>query len=73
MSDQSYTPEEFCEAERISRGMLYKLWARGEGPAFYRVGNRPRITHEARLAWQRKHAAKYGKPSRKVANARLGV
>jgi len=58
MGDQSYTLDEFCEAERICRGTVYKMWKRGEGPAFYYVGNRPRITHEARLEWQRQHAAK---------------
>jgi len=57
MSDQSYTVEEFCEAERICRGTLYKMWKKGEGPAFYYVGDRPRITHAARLEWQRQHAA----------------
>jgi hypothetical protein len=49
---QSYTISEFCEAERISRAMLYKLWNRGNGPRFYYVGTVRRISHEARLEWQ---------------------
>ena len=49
----SYTIAEFCSVERISRAHLYNLWNRGEGPRFYLVGNRRRITEEARLEWQR--------------------
>ena len=37
----------------MSRSMLYKLWGRGEGPRFFMVGNVRRITHEARIEWQR--------------------
>jgi len=74
MSDQSYTADEFCKAERISRGLLYKMWKRGEGPSFYYVGNRPRITHAARLEWQCRHAAKSSrKKSKAVASARIGA
>lgn len=51
--DNSYTVDEFAEAERMSRSMLYKLWGRGEGPRFFMVGNVRRITHEARIEWQR--------------------
>ena len=52
IDDASYTLAEFCAAERISRSMLYKLWAAGLGPDFYWVGVTRRITHAARLAWQ---------------------
>jgi hypothetical protein len=31
-TDQSYKIPEFCQAERLSRGMLYKLWDQGKGP-----------------------------------------
>jgi hypothetical protein len=51
--DQSYTVDEFAKAERMSRSMLYKLWAQGEGPRFYYVGSVRRITHQARIKWQR--------------------
>jgi hypothetical protein len=36
----TYTINEFCEAERISRSLLYKLWDQGAGPRFHRVGSR---------------------------------
>ena len=49
----SYTVEEFCEVERMSRSMLYKLWKEGKGPKFYWVGTVRRISHEARIEWQR--------------------
>ena len=49
MNEQSYTPKEFCKAERISRGLLYKLWKHGKGPRRYYIGRLPRITEEARL------------------------
>ena len=58
MVDQSYTVNEFCAAERISRGMLYKLWSQCKGPRFYYVGTVRRISHEARIEWhQRLEAA----------------
>jgi hypothetical protein len=53
MSDQSYTVDEFCEAERLSRSMIYKLWQQGQGPRFYMVGSVRRISHDARIEWQR--------------------
>ena len=49
----SYTVEEFCGVERISRSMLYKLWSEGKGPRFYMVGTVRRISQEARIKWQR--------------------
>jgi hypothetical protein len=52
MPDQSYTVNEFCAAERISRAMLYKLWNEGNGPRFYQVGTHRRISHQARIEWQ---------------------
>ena len=53
VNDPSYTVDEFCAAERMSRSMLYKAWAEDWGPKFYRVGVTRRITHRARLEWQR--------------------
>jgi hypothetical protein len=50
--DQSYTPDTFAAAESISRAMLYKLWRQGKGPSFYLIGNRRRITEQARREWQ---------------------
>ena len=54
VANPSYTPDEFCRAERISKAQLYKDWNANVGPDFYWNGNRRRITHRARLAWQRK-------------------
>ena len=53
-NDPSYTVNEFCAAERMSRSMLYKAWTGGWGPDFYWVGVTRRITHRARLEWQRR-------------------
>jgi len=52
-TEASYTIDEFCEAERISRSFLYKLWSKGKGPRFYYAGTVRRISHEARLQWHR--------------------
>jgi hypothetical protein len=57
---QSYTVDEFAEAERISRAMVYKLWGDGKGPRYYMVGNVRRITHQARLEWQQQREAEAG-------------
>jgi hypothetical protein len=57
VSNPSYTVAEFCEAERMSRSMLYKAWLEGWGPNFYWVGVTRRITHRARQEWQRQREA----------------
>ena len=57
INDPSYTVDEFCAAERMSRSMLYKAWAERWGPDFYWVGVTCRITHRARLEWQRRREA----------------
>ena len=49
----STTINEFCALERTSRTQLYKLWAEGRGPRYYKNGNRRRITDEARVEWRR--------------------
>jgi hypothetical protein len=50
--DSSYTIGEFCAAERISRGMFYKLKDAGKAPRMFYVGNSPRISHQARVEWR---------------------
>jgi hypothetical protein len=55
--DASLTINEFCQAEKISRSMLYRAWAEGWGPRFYRVDVTRRITYRARQAWQREREA----------------
>jgi hypothetical protein len=57
VSDESLTINDFCQAEKISRSMLYKAWSEGWGPNFYRIGVTRRITHRARLEWQREREA----------------
>jgi hypothetical protein len=52
VNDPSLTVDQFCRAENISRSMLYRAWAEGWGPRFYKVGVTRRITHRARLEWQ---------------------
>ena len=51
--EPSYTVDEFCKAERISRVALYAMWKQGHGPRFYFNGRCRRITHAARTDWQR--------------------
>ena len=53
MENQSYTVDEFAKAERMSRSMVYKLWSQGQGPRFYYIGTVRRISHDARIEWQR--------------------
>ena len=53
MQDQSYTVDAFAKAEGICRSMVYKLWKQGKGPRFYMVGTVRRISHQARIDWQR--------------------
>jgi len=57
IADGSFTIDEFCNAERMSRGMLYRAWREGWGPEFYLVGTHRRITQRARLEWQRQREA----------------
>jgi hypothetical protein len=55
--EPSYTPDEFCTVERISRVKLYEMWKRGIGPRYYMNGRCRRITHKARLDWQAEREA----------------
>jgi hypothetical protein len=57
VTDESLTINEFCQAEKISRSMLYKAWSEGWGPKFHRIGVTRRITHRARLEWQHEREA----------------
>ena len=56
--EPSYTVDEFCAAERISRVTLYAMWKQGHGPRFYFNGRCRRITHAARIEWQREMEAR---------------
>src|SRR4051812_37737343 len=51
----SYTIDEFCSAERISRPTYFKMKKLGHGPDELEIPGLVgiiRITHSARLAWQ---------------------
>ena len=63
MVEDSLTITEFCVAERISRSLLYKLWAEGKGPRYYRVGSHRRISPEARTEWRRQLEAEAPQPT----------
>jgi hypothetical protein len=66
VSDPSYTVDQFCAAERMSRSMLYKAWSEGWGPDFYWVGVTRRITHRARQEWQRQREAAAAHESKNI-------
>jgi hypothetical protein len=51
------TITEFCQAEKISRSMLYKAWSEGWGPKFHWIGVTRRISYRARLEWQQQREA----------------
>ena len=55
--DPTYTISTFCEAEAMSRAQLYRAWKDGWGPRYYLNGVERRITHTARLDWQRAREA----------------
>jgi excisionase family DNA binding protein len=64
LSTKSYTVTELAEAERVSRAFMYKLWSQGQGPRFYMVGNRRRITEEQRQEWHREREASSNREGR---------
>ena len=56
-SRAAYTIQEFCDAHRISRGALYQLWARGQGPRWLNVGKKRLISVEAAAGWRAEREA----------------
>jgi predicted DNA-binding transcriptional regulator AlpA len=50
--DESFTIQEFCAAEKISRAFFYKLQSQGKAPLTYPLGSNRRISLEAYLAWR---------------------
>ena len=53
----AFTIQEFCEAHRISRSMLYKLFAEGIGPRLIKIGTKNLISAEAAADWRRAREA----------------
>jgi len=46
--------DEFAARNGLSRGTLYNLWQRGDGPAYMQVGKRRLISREAATEWRRR-------------------
>ena len=61
-----FTVEEFCEAHRISRSMLYQLWGEGIGPRRMAVGAKVLISIEAAADWRLEREAA-SNPSKNLA------
>lgn len=53
MQHAAFTIAEFCEAHRISKEHLHRLWRNGEGPRRMQVGRRVLITAEAAADWRK--------------------
>jgi hypothetical protein len=49
---ESFTINEFCAAEKISRSMFYKLDGQGKAPKTYPVGCERRISRAAWESWR---------------------
>ena len=50
--DESFTIQEFCAAEKISRAFFYKLQSQGKAPQTYSLGSNRRISRDAYLEWR---------------------
>ena len=55
--DESFTINEFCAAEKISRSFFYKLDSQGKAPRTFDVGNTRRISRDAYVAWRAEREA----------------
>jgi predicted DNA-binding transcriptional regulator AlpA len=55
--DESFTIDEFCANEKISRSFFYKLDAQGNAPKTYPVGRTRRIGTAAYKAWRESREA----------------
>jgi hypothetical protein len=53
-SPLAFSVPEFCEAHRISRGLLYLMFRDGRGPRVMKAGRRTLITAEAAADWRRR-------------------
>jgi predicted DNA-binding transcriptional regulator AlpA len=50
--DESFTIDEFCAAEKISRSFFYKLDGQGNAPKTYTIGRNRRIARAALVTWR---------------------
>ena len=46
------TVTEFCEAHRLSRALLDKLFRGGQGPRYFKAGRRTLISAESAAQWR---------------------
>jgi hypothetical protein len=53
----AFTIAEFCAVHRLSRSVLYKMWAAGKGPRIMRAGSKVLISIEAAGDWRREREA----------------
>ena len=54
MSKNSFSVNEFCFQENISRSMFYKICKLGLGPKILKVGRRTLITALSAAEWRKK-------------------
>jgi hypothetical protein len=57
MNKSAQSVLEFCKDNNISRGHLYNLLRRGQGPVFFKAGRRTLISAESAAAWRRRMEA----------------
>lgn len=55
----SFNATEFCKLHGFGRTKLYDLWKRGDGPEFFRVGNRRRIPADVAREWRGQGSASH--------------
>ncbi|MBZ9718549.1 transcriptional regulator [Mesorhizobium sp. AD1-1] len=53
----SYTIDEWCDLEKVSRTKFYRMRHNGTAPELMRVGGRYSISHDAALAWRKARTA----------------
>jgi hypothetical protein len=55
--DESFTIDEFCAVEKISRSFFYKLDGQGNAPKTYNVGRNRRISRASYESWRAQREA----------------
>jgi hypothetical protein len=73
ITDPSYTIAEFCLAEGMTKVTYHKLRNLGQGPREMRIGAMVRITHKARLDWQKARENPTGAEAAAVEKMRRGL
>jgi hypothetical protein len=66
----SFTIDEFCGRNHISRGLYFSMRKAGIGPAEMRIGHLVRISGEAELQWQRARTAPSGAELARIEEAK---